>query len=127
MKFWLAPHTGVDEPLFSLPVAARLARISMDLLEQTVSEGLVHPQPIAGGEEGLTYGEVRRLLHVRSLVEDLGLEVSAVDVVLRMRERMLLLLEEMQELEMQSARREEKLLGEIRRLQRRVAREPDWR
>lgn len=99
MGFWMVPHTGADEPLFSLPAAARLARISMDLLRQSVSEGLVHPQPMAGGEEGLTYGEARRLLHVRSLVEDLGLEVSAVEV----------------------------LLGEIRRLQRRVAQEPDWR
>lgn len=127
MGFWVVPRTGVEEPLLTLPVAARLARISMDLLRQAISEGLVQPRRMIGGDEGFTYREVRRLLHVRSLVEDLGLEISAVEVVLRMREQAERLLEEMQDLEMRSAKTEEMLLGEIRRLQKRVAEEPDWR
>jgi hypothetical protein len=80
-----------------------------------------------GGGVGLTAGEVRRLARIRSLHEDLELDIYAIQVVLRMRRQVVQLLDRVEEIEQRSARREQLLLGEIRTLHRRLAEEPDWR
>ena len=76
---------------------------------------------------GMSAEDVRRLARIRSLHEDLGLDIYAVEVVLRMRRQVVQLLDQMEEIEQRSARREEYLLGEIRTLHRRLAQESDWR
>lgn len=127
MRYRLIRKAGAQDPLFGLPLAAKLAQISIDLLEQCVSEGLVQPKRMIGGGEGLTAEEVRRLARIRSLQEDLGLDIYAIAVVLRMRRQVVQLLEQMEEIEQRSAQREESLLNDIRTLHRRLAEEPEWR
>jgi hypothetical protein len=127
MKYGIMRGTSGEAPLFSLPIAAKLARISAELIEQCIAEGLVEPRTMLGGGVGLTAGEVRRLARIRSLHEDLELDIYAIQVVLRMRRQVVQLLDRVEEIEQRSARREQLLLGEIRTLHRRLAEEPDWR
>jgi hypothetical protein len=60
------------------------------------------------------------------LKEDLGLDLDAVAIVLRMRERMFELFRELEEMERAMVAREYQLLTEIQRLRRRIAEETDW-
>lgn len=111
------------EQVFSPVVAARLARISLDFLRQCEQEGLFPAAP--GSRRGFSAEEITLLSRIRRLNEDLGLDLSAIEVVLHMRQRILDLMTELDEMERAMARREQSLRHEIHRLRTRMADELD--
>ena len=115
-----------DEPLYSASVAAQLARVSLELLRQCEEESLIRPRAMAGGGLGYSAADIRRLIRIRRLQDDLELDLPAVEVVLHMRRQVLDLMAELDELERQMWRRERLLLAEMQRLRRRVADEAEW-
>lgn len=117
-----------EERLFSRSVAARLAQITLDFLEQCEREALVQPGPMLGGrEEGYTLQEIAEIARIRRLQQDLGLELAAIEVVLHMRRRMLEMLDEMNTLEARMWEREQQMRAEIHRLRQELAREASFR
>lgn len=119
-------NTSQDEPLYTRRIAARLARISLDLVDQCERENLIHVQVMRGGGQGLSRRDVQRLVRIRRLQEDLGLELQTIEIVLRMRRRMIDLMHQLDETEQRMAQREEELINEIRALQRRLSEEVRW-
>jgi DNA-binding transcriptional MerR regulator len=119
-------NNSQDEPLYTRRIAARLARISLDLVDQCEQEKLIHVQVMRGGGQGLSRRDVQRLVRIRRLQEDLGLELPAIEIVLRMRRRMIDLMRQLDEMESIMTRREEELMVEIRNLQRRFAERSNW-
>ncbi len=105
--------------IFTRTVAAQLARVSLDFLDMLEAEDLIQPRELEGGDQGYTPEDIGRLCSIRRLHETLGLDLDAVDVVLRMRERMTLLLAEMEAMESRFSRREQELLQELNDLRRR--------
>ncbi len=105
--------------LFTRTVAAQLARVSLDFLELLEAEDLVQPRELEGGDRGYSPEDIGRLCSIRRLHETLGLDLAAVDVVLRLRERVALLLAQMDEMEARFGRREQELLRELNDLRRR--------
>ena len=122
-------RTGSEQEgtLFTREVAARLARISVEFLDQCAKEDLVRLQVMRGGGLGLSLQELRRLVRIRRLKEDLALDMPAIEIVLRMRRRMIDLMRELDELERSMARREEELMAEVRILQRRLSEGYNWK
>jgi DNA-binding transcriptional MerR regulator len=114
------------EPRYTRSVAARMARISLELLIQCEQEDLIQLQVMRGGGRGLNRQDVRRLARVRRLHEDLELELPAIEIVLGMRQRMIDLMRQLDETERLMAKREEELLAEIRALRRWVAEDYAW-
>jgi DNA-binding transcriptional MerR regulator len=115
--------TDVDH-FFSHTVAARLACISVDFLNQCEQEGLF-PYPF-GIRHGFSAEEITRLSRIRRLNEDLGLDLSTIEIVLNMRQRILGLMTELEFMERQMAQREQALMSEIHRLQTLIADDLDF-
>lgn len=113
--------------LFSRNVAAQLARITLDFLEQCEREALVEPGPMPGGGEGYTLQDIDQMVRIRRLKQDLGLDLEAIEVVLHMRRRMVEMLHEMNALEARMWAREQQLRGELSRLRQQQAREARFR
>jgi MerR family transcriptional regulator/heat shock protein HspR len=105
--------------IFTRTVAAQLARVPLEFLDRLEDEGLVLPRELTEGECGYTPEDITRLARIRRLHETLGLELAAVDVVLRLRERVTFLLSQMEEMETRFARREQELLQELEDWRRR--------
>lgn len=113
--------------LFSRNVAAQLARITLEFLEQCEREALVQPGPMLGGGEGYTIQDIDEMVRIRRLKQDLGLDLEAIEVVLHMRRRMVEMLYEMNALEARMWAREQQLRAELRRLRQQTAREARFR
>ncbi|MFZ2089197.1 MAG: chaperone modulator CbpM [Desulfobaccales bacterium] len=110
---------GKGPIIFTRTVAAQLARVPLEFLDRLEAEDLIQPQELEGGEQGYTPEDISRLSRIRRLHETLGLDLGAVDVVLRLRERVTFLLSEMQDLESRFTRREQELLQELNEMRRR--------
>ena len=115
------------ERIFTPSVAAQLARISLDFLEECERAELIRAGRMPGGGHGYTTADVRNLARIRRLRQDLGLDLAAVEVVLHMRERIVEMLREMDTIEGHMIRRERQLQREIRQLRRRLAEDAKWR
>jgi MerR family transcriptional regulator/heat shock protein HspR len=105
--------------IFTRTVAAQLARVSLEFLDRLEAEEMVRPRQLEGGEQGYTPDDIRRLSRIRRLHETLGLDLAAVEVILRLRERVAVLLTQMDEMEARFDRRERELLRELDDLRRR--------
>ena len=119
-------YSSEDEPLYTRGVASRLARISMELIRQCEQESLIQLRVMRGGGRGLSRRDIRRLARIRRLRHDLELDMPAIEIVLRMRQRMIDQMRQLDEMEKIMARREEELMAEIRNLQRRLSEEVRW-
>lgn len=115
-----------EKPLYTLKVAARLVHISEEILYQCEQENLIQPQIMKGGGRGLSRRDIRLLARIRRLQEDLELDLPAIEIVLRLRQRVIDLMGQLDEVEMMMAKREEDLMAELRTLQRRMAEEFPW-
>jgi hypothetical protein len=62
---------------------------------------------------------------IRRLHEDLELDMSSLEVVLQMRQRILELLDEVEDMELMARQRERELLAQLRELRQRLANEVD--
>jgi MerR family transcriptional regulator, heat shock protein HspR len=105
--------------LFTRTVAAQLARVSLDFLELLEAEDLIRPRQLEGGETGYAPEDIGRLSRMRRLHETLGLDLASLEVVLHLRERLVSVLAQMEDLEARFARREQELLLELNELRRR--------
>ena len=105
--------------IFTRTVAAQLARVSLEFLERLEAEELMQPRELAGGELGYAPEDIGRLSRIRRLHETLGLDLASVEIVLRMREQVVLLMSQMEDMETRFARREQELLKELNDLRRR--------
>jgi MerR family transcriptional regulator/heat shock protein HspR len=123
----LIVRSGDDERVFSRPVAAQLARITLDFLDRCEREELLRPGPLRGGGEGYTLREIAEMVRIRRLQQDLGLDLAAIEVVLHMRQRMLAMLDEMTALEARMWERERQMRSEIHELRRQLARDAGFR
>jgi hypothetical protein len=98
----------------------------MDFLRQCEEEQLVQVQITSSGEEGFSRAEVRRLVRIQRLCQDLDLDLGAVEVVLHLRRQVMDLQAQMEGLEQQMLQRERALLNEIQTLRRRLAADANW-
>jgi DNA-binding transcriptional MerR regulator len=119
--------SGKRAIIFTRTVAAQLARVSVEFLDYLEAEDLVQPRALEGeaGEMGYAPEDIQQLARIRRLHETLGLDLDAVEVVLRLREQVMDLLDRMAEMEERFARREQELLQELDDLRRRLLVTPD--
>ena len=113
--------------IFTRTVTAQLARVSVEFLDYLEAEELMQPRSLEGeeGEVGYSPEDIQRLARIRRLHETLGLDLDAVEVVLRLREQVMDLLSRMAEMEERFIRREQELLQELDDLRRRLLVTPD--
>jgi len=127
MSNQLVIHTEAEEPLYSRPVAAQLAHISLDFLRRCERENIVRPRRLPGGGAGYTAADIRRLARVRRLRYSLELDMPAVEVVLNLRRQVLELQGYLDQLEVEIDQREQEWQREVQELRRQLAQEMKWR
>ena len=100
---------GRDEPCFVISVAARILGVQTQTLRYYERLGLVEPQRTRGNQRVYSRRDVERVRRVRSMMEDLGVNLAGVEVLLRLLDRLQESDEEMKRLREQNDRLRKRL------------------
>jgi MerR family transcriptional regulator/heat shock protein HspR len=87
MMEWEAGIHENDEPCFVISIAARMVGMHAQTLRQYERAGLVRPRRTTGNQRLYSRADVERLRTVQRLVNELGINLAGVEVILRLRER----------------------------------------
>ena len=99
-------HSHDEEPCYVISVAARMVGMHAQSLRHYERVGLVRPSRSQGRVRLYSQADVARLRQIQRLIQDLGVNLAGVEVVMHMSERMRRMEYEMQRLrqELQSYR-----------------------
>jgi hypothetical protein len=98
---------------FEYSLVAQLVRVSKEFILQCEREELIKGRVMLHGVKGLCYDDVNRLKMIRFLHEDMGLDLGAVDFVLRYRERLKMMKRQIDEMECRLQQKEMEHQAEI--------------
>ncbi len=76
-----------DEPCFVISVAARIVGVNTQTLRYYESLGLVQPHRTRGNQRVYSRRDVERVRHMRGLIDDLGINLAGVEVVMKLLDR----------------------------------------
>ena len=76
-----------NDPCFVISVAARMVRVHSQTLRYYEREGLLEPARSGGNIRLYSQRDIERLRRIKSLTEDLGINLAGVQVVLQLMER----------------------------------------
>jgi len=96
--------TPETEPKYVISVAARIVGIETHTLRYYEKTGLIQPYRSKGNIRYYSESDLDLLRHVKTLVCDLGVNPSGVEVVIRMAKKMAEMQRRIEELEFQSER-----------------------
>jgi len=114
----LAICTDHPEVHFEHSIAARLARVSEKLIHQCEREELITSRTMLHDKKGLCFADVCKLKRIRHLHADMGLDLEAVDFVLRYRTRIQTMQRRLEEMKQRLRRQEQAHRIEIMALRR---------
>ena len=77
-----------DEPCFVISVAARMLGVRTQTLRYYERIGLVQPFRTGGNQRVYSRRDVEHVRRIRSMIEDLGVNLAGVEVVMRLLERL---------------------------------------
>ena len=98
-----------DEPCYIISVAAKLVQMHPQTLRYYERLGLIRPARSDGKIRLYSARDVERLRQIHQYINDLGVNLAGVEVILRMTERMALMEAQMREMQGQ-------MLAEVSRL-----------
>lgn len=90
-----------DEPCYVISIAARLVGMHQQTLRYYERAGLVQPQRTGGNIRMYSNADIQRIRQAQRLIDELGVNLAGVDIILRMGEQ----IRELQD-ELNKARRE---------------------
>lgn len=79
---------GDREPVFAIAVAARLSRMHPQTLRKYERAGLIRPARAAGNQRLYSPADLRRLRWIRYLVEERGVNVAGLELILAVVDRL---------------------------------------
>ena len=77
-----------DEPCFVISVAARIVGVQTQTLRYYERLGLIEPYRSMGNQRVFSQKDVDRVRRVRSLIEDLGVNLAGVEVMIKLLDRL---------------------------------------
>lgn len=83
-----------DEPAFVISIAARITRMHAQTLRSWERAGLVAPSRSRGNIRLYSQRDIERVRQIQRLMNDLGLNLAGVEILLRLQERLAALEEE---------------------------------
>ncbi len=78
---------AADEPLYVISIAARMLNVQTHTLRYYERLGLISPSRTQGRIRLYSQADIERVRTIKQWVEDLGINLAGVEVMLRMRER----------------------------------------
>jgi MerR family transcriptional regulator/heat shock protein HspR len=88
-----------SEPRYVISVAARIVGIETHTLRYYEKLGLVQPYRSGGNIRYYSESDIERLRHIKTLMDDLGINLAGVEVVMRMAARMVEMQRQVDEME----------------------------
>jgi MerR family transcriptional regulator/heat shock protein HspR len=85
-----------DEPCYVISVAAKLVGMHQQTLRYYERAGLVEPKRTAGNIRMYSRADIQKIRQAQRLIDELGVNLAGVDVVLRMSEQLRQLQAELQ-------------------------------
>ena len=89
------------QPCYVISVAARMVGVHAQTLRAYERLGLIGPARSGGNIRLYSLRDIQHLLWIKSLIEDLGVNLAGVEVIIRMSRRMVELEQEVQQLSAQ--------------------------
>lgn len=77
-----------DEPIFVISVAARMLGVRTQTLRYYERLGLIRPSRTGGNQRVFSRRDVERVQRIRRLMEDLGVNLAGVEVVIKLLSRL---------------------------------------
>ena len=87
------------EPCYVISIAARMLGVHAQTLRYYERVGLIGPSRSQGNRRLYSARDIERLRQVKSLMDDLGVNLAGAEVILRMRERMIEMEEKLRKME----------------------------
>ncbi len=75
-----------SEPRYVISIAARMIGVHVQVLRYYEREGLLQPSRSAGNIRLYSERDMERLRQIRTLMEDMGVNLAGVEIILRLRE-----------------------------------------
>jgi len=94
------------EPCYVISIAARMIGVHAQTLRYYERAGLVEPSRSGGNKRLYSHRDIEKLRQIKTLVDDLGVNLAGVEVILRMLDHIAEMEQRLKELE-----------AEVRRLQ----------
>lgn len=85
---WNATAHAEDEPCYVISVAARLVGMHAQSLRNYERIGLIRPSRSQGRVRLYSQADIERLRYIQSMVNDLGLNLAGVEMLINMKEQM---------------------------------------
>ena len=100
---------GHDEPVFIISVAARMLGLRTQTLRYYERIGLIEPSRTSGNQRVFSRRDIERVQRIRSLMDDLGVNLAGVEVLIRLLDRLQSSEAENKRLQSENARLRERL------------------
>jgi MerR family transcriptional regulator/heat shock protein HspR len=88
-----------NEPRYVISIAARMVGVQAHTLRYYERIGIIEPSRSRGNIRLYSESDIAQLRRVKTLMDDLGVNLAGVEVIIRMVQRMLELQNQVQELE----------------------------
>ncbi len=95
---------GHDEPVFIISVAARMLGLRTQTLRYYERLGLIEPSRTRGNQRVFSPRDIERVRRIRGLMEDLGVNLAGVEVMLKLLLRLEESEREMEQLRLENER-----------------------
>lgn len=76
-----------ERPVYTIRIAAQLVGVHQQTLRTYEREGLLKPARSAGRQRLYSEADIERLLVIRRLIDELGVNIAGADIILRLRQR----------------------------------------
>lgn len=90
-----------QEPVFSIRIAARLVGLHVQTLRYYERNGMVKPQRSRGNVRYYSEEDITMINNIKALIDDLGVNLAGVQVIMKMNEQMSTMKERIKYLESQ--------------------------
>ena len=77
-----------DEPVFIISVAARILGVRTQTLRYYERLGLIEPTRTKGNQRVFSNRDIERVRRIRNYMDDLGVNLAGVDVILKLTHRL---------------------------------------
>lgn len=86
---------GDEEPIYVISIAARLVGMHQQTLRYYERAGLVEPKRTGGNIRMYSNSDIQKIRTAQRLIDELGVNLAGVDIILRMSEQIRQLQEEL--------------------------------
>jgi MerR family transcriptional regulator/heat shock protein HspR len=104
----------LDAPVYVISIVARMVGMHAQTLRQYERVGLIEPKRSGGNIRLYSRADVERLRQVQRLVNDLGVNLAGVEVILRMNEKLQAMEQEIEALRREVQRHRDRRLPAVR-------------